>query len=95
MTAYQYSTLKYLVNHEVTVTDAGTFSMVTFGSLLVRGWITRSGNKLVLTTEGDDAYNAYSRGTANFRKVDTGITDRVKGLMHLNNVRSYKTTGVK
>ena len=90
MTAYQFATLKYLLNHPVTVEEAGKLSMVTFGSLAQRGWIKYNSGVLELTDEGMDEYYRYSKGPANFRKVDTGISDRVKGLLHLNRIRLLK-----
>lgn len=84
MTAYQFATLKYIIQHDSDVKLAGKFSMVTFGSLAQRGWIQRRGSLIELTEAGFEEFNKYNKGQANFRKYDTGLSDRVRSLLHLH-----------
>jgi hypothetical protein len=86
MTYHQFGTLKYIRSHEIGIRECGELSMVTFGSLIKRGWISRTGGFLVLTEQGEEAYNMYSHAQANFRKYDTGLTDHVKDLLHLGSI---------
>lgn len=90
MTFHQYGTLKYVMNHPVTVENAGELSMVTFGSLIQRGWVARIGNKLELTKEGLEAYELYNKAQANFRKVDTGLTEHVRTMLHISKLIALK-----
>lgn len=90
MTFHQYGTLKYVMTHTVTVEDAGILSMVTFGSLIQRGWIQRNGNNLELTSDGYAAYDLYSKAQANFRKVDTGLTEHVRTMLHISKLIALK-----
>ena len=87
MTYHQYGTLKHLIYNDVDIEKAGSLSMVTFGSLIKRGWVKRSGNTLQATQDGIDAYDLYSKAAANYRKHDTGLTDRVRDMLHLNKIR--------
>lgn len=84
MTHHQYGTLQYLINNDVTIETAGELSMVTFGSLIKRGWVKRVGPHLRITKAGMDVYESYLLAKANYRKVDTGLTDHVKHLLHLD-----------
>lgn len=90
MTFHQYGTLKYLMNYNVTIESAGSLSMVTFGSLIKRGWVQRVGNKLEPTKEGFAAYELYSKAQANFRKFDTGLTEHVATMLHVSKLSIMK-----
>ena len=93
MSNLQLGTLKYIINHEVTVDDAQTLNMNTLGSLLVRGWITRDGNRLEATKPGHVAYDAYRLAGANFRQNPFDISDRVRGLLKISEIRQIKKAG--
>lgn len=86
MTHHQFGTLKYVRHNDITLKTASELSMNTFGSLIKRGWIARNGSYLRLTDAGEEAYESYSKAVANFRKYDTGLTDHVKHLLHLDRV---------
>lgn len=90
MTFHQYGTLKYILSHDVQVTNAGSLSMVTFGSLVKRGWIQRVGTKLELTDAGYAAYGDYHNAKANFRKYDTGLTEHVRTMLHVSKLSIMK-----
>ena len=90
MSSLQYGTLKYISNHEVTVDDAQGLNMGTFGSLITHGWVTREGNRLEVTKPGHLALDAYRLAGANFRQVEAPISDRVRGLLHLSELRAVK-----
>lgn len=93
MSNLQLGTLKYIINHEVTVEDLDTLSMTTFGSLLVHGWITREGNKIVPTKNGHLAYDAYRLAGANFKQHPGEISDRVRTLLHISQLQTVKKAG--
>lgn len=90
MTHHQFGTLKHIRHNDVHIKEAGDLSMVTFGSLIKRGWVARNGTRLILTQEGEQAYESYSKAVANFRKVDTGLTEHVQHLLHLDRIISFR-----
>lgn len=85
MTKFQYGTVKWLLKNTVTVEDSDIMSMTTYGSLLVRGWVERSGTFLIVTEAGIKAYEDYHFATGNFRKSGgvTGLSSRVAAMLHL------------
>lgn len=84
MTAHQYGTLKYIINNDVTLTELGHYSMTTLGSMVIRRWVIRDGNKVIPTQEGIEAFNNYFRAAPNYRKVDKDISERVRSLLHIS-----------
>ena len=90
MSNLQLGTLKYIINHEVTVDDAQTLNMNTFGSLLVRGWVERDGGKIVATKPGHVAYDQYRLAGANFRQNAFDVSDRVRNLLRIGEMRVVK-----
>ena len=84
MSFRQYGTLKFINTHDVTLEHVRQFSMSTFGSLWKRGWITKSGIKLVLTKSGSAALEQYSYAMPNYRKDQSAeLTQRVREMLHL------------
>ena len=79
----QFGTLKYLRSHDVQVEHIRSLSQTTVGSLLVRGYIQRSGTLVVPTKKGYEAFDEYNRAEANFRKSDSDISDRVSLMLNL------------
>lgn len=81
------------MTHDVQVDNAGNLSMVTFGSLVKRGWICRNGTKLELTPAGHEAYEMYHNAKANFRKYDTGLTEHVRTMLHVSRLSIMQKDG--
>ena len=84
MTHYQFGTMKHFINHDKQDIDKlGQFNLTTLGSLIKRGWLARSGFIISVTEEGLKAFEEYKYASANYRKVDTGLSDRVRDMLHL------------
>lgn len=83
MSHLQFGTLKYIRNHDISIDYIRILHMGTFWSLINRGWIQRSGGKIVLTRAGDEAYEQYSNGTANYRQKEGDISERVALMLSL------------
>ena len=90
MSSLQYGTLKYIIDHEVTVGDAQMINMSTLGSLAQRGWVARDGNRIVPTKVGHLASDSYRLAKANFRQNEADISDRVRGLLKISEMRIVK-----
>ena len=83
MSHLQFGTLKYVINHEISIQYARILNMGTLGSLVRRGWINRVGDKIEATRAGLEAYGEYQHGTANYRKQEAEISERVALMLKL------------
>lgn len=90
----QFAVLSAAKDGRISEATLGAVQQGTLGSLLMRGLVTRSaGHRLVLTDEGRELYNRYTRGGIPTRKVAGPVTDRVAQLLrfqmrrHLSMVR--------
>lgn len=83
MTNLQYGTLKYLINHEVSIEDLRIYNLTTLGSLLQRGYLQRQGTKLAVTEKGIEAYQLYHTGGPNYRQREGELSERVRLMLHL------------
>lgn len=92
MTNLQFGTLRYIRDHEVSVDELRSYNLVTFGSLLRRGWVTRKGQRIMCTREGEDAYALYHYSTCNYRSHAGELTDRVRLLLHISDLRMVKSS---
>ena len=86
MSNLQLGTLKYLINHEVTVDDIRLLNMNTFGSLVKRGWVEREGKRIMPTKPGHLAYDAYRLAGANFRQQENDPSERVRALLRMTDL---------
>lgn len=83
MSHLQFGTLKYIRNHDVSVDYIRILHMGTMYSLISRGWIQRSGGKIVITRAGEDAYELYAQGAPSYRKQEGNISERVALMLSL------------
>jgi len=94
MTHHQYGTLKYLLNNSVYANaNARKLSMVTFGSLAQRGWITHHEGLIVLTEAGMQAYYDFHNAKANYRKNEKDLSEHVRSLLHIGKLLTMKKVG--
>lgn len=93
MSNLQYGTLRYILNHAVDVQDLRVYNLTTLGSLVARGWVERSGNRIRATESGVDAYMAYHRSSPNYRQHEGEISERVRGLLHLSALQMIQKAG--
>lgn len=90
MSPLQYGTLKFIVNHKVSVDDVRGYSMITFWSLCKRGYVKREGELIVVTKDGAEAYERYIRAAPNFRLHEAEISERVKLLLKIRTLQAVK-----
>lgn len=93
MSNLQFGTLKYLLEHAVTMDELRLYNLTTLGSLIVRGWVERSGSRIRATEAGVAAYMAYHRGTPNYRQHEAELSDRVRGLLHMSRLQAVAKAG--
>lgn len=93
MSNLQYGTLKYIITHDVQVEHLRVINQMTLGSLLVRGWIERSGTKIQATKNGIKAYDMYRLADVNMRKREADLSDRVGVLLHIRSLSVMKKVG--
>lgn len=83
MSNLQLGTLVYIIKHDVLVEDLRLYNLGTIGSLLVRGWIKRNGQRIDATKEGVDAAEMYLKAGPNIKQHESDISDRVRMFLHL------------
>lgn len=83
MTYRQYGTLRYILGHEINAEYVRRFNLTTFGSLLQRGWIKRTGDEIILTEKGLQAFDQYNRALPSYRKYEGELSDRVALMLNL------------
>jgi hypothetical protein len=89
MSPLQYGTLKYIANHEVNIEYLHLIHQGTLGSLLVRGWIVRHGNMLVLTETGEHVLSGYNLAKPKYRTNENQeLSPRVKEFLSIRRLKS-------
>ena len=88
MSHRQFGTLRYIDNHDISIEYVKMLNLSTFGSLWTRKWITKTGsNKIVLTRNGKQALDQYSRALPSYRKTSGEITERVRLMLHIHQLK--------
>lgn len=90
MSNLQFGTLRYIRNHDVSIEDLNGYNLTTFGSLAKRGWVTRKGHRVFLTRQGEEAFDAYHFASCNYRQHAGEISDRVRTLLHIGQLRMIR-----
>jgi hypothetical protein len=86
MSRNQWGTLRFIATHDVNTQHIRLFNMITLGSLLHRGWVERKLGLIVLTRAGQEVFTEYLRATANYRKQEGDLSERVALMLHLNSI---------
>lgn len=80
LSRHQYKTLRFIVNHDVTMRTLRKAHGTTLGSLGLRGLLRRVGPgddaKVMVTDAGLIALASYNEDKMNERKSDHDLTDR-------------------
>ena len=90
MSNLQFGTLRYLIHHDVEIAHLGIYNLTTLGSLIVHGWVERRGNLIGATQAGEEAYAAYHRASPNYRQHKGELSERVRLMLHINQLRMVK-----
>lgn len=93
MTQHQYGTLKFIINNDITIDNLGHYSMATVGSMIIRKWVKRDGNRVIPTQEGIEAFNSFFKAQPNYRKNEADITERVRTLLHISRMLKMPKAG--
>ena len=75
MSPLQYGMLKFISSHDVNTQHIRLFSQRTLSSLCYRGWVQRKLGNIVLTQDGYNALEMYSRATVAYRKQEGDVSD--------------------
>lgn len=90
MSNLQFGTLRYIHQHQVSIEDLNGYNLSTFGSLAKRGWVTRKGHRILCTKKGEEAFQQYHYASCNYRQHAGEISERVRLLLHIGQLRSMK-----
>lgn len=83
MSFKQFGTLKYIIYETVTLDNLRGLNMGTVDSLIIRGWVQRTGNVIRVTNNGAIAFDQYKHAKPNYRTVKKDISERCKFLLHI------------
>jgi hypothetical protein len=81
LSRHQIATLRYIANRDVKIEHLEQAQQNTLGSLLIRKYIARLGDGIIVTKAGQDALTAYDKQDWAERKNAAPVTDRVAGLL--------------
>lgn len=94
LSRHQYGTLKFIHEHNVTLSYLGRAHANTLGSLAYHGWIRRVGTGesalIMLTARGEEELQSYVLGGMNERQKAGELTERVRRLLHVSRVIAMK-----
>jgi hypothetical protein len=90
MSNLQFGTLRYFVRNAGAVDTLGAYNMGTLGSLIQRGYLERRGGVITATKLGQEAYESYHNSQPNYRQRAGELSDRVRLLLHIRELRAVK-----
>ena len=93
MSKWQYRTMRYIMDHDLSLDDLRGYCGTTINSLVSNGWIERRGTAIMATQLGTEAVLEYARGGPNLRQHEAELSDHLRLLLHMRALHMVAKAG--